>query len=177
MRFTGKHGATYYIFGVGEGTLGMYTNKDVAEKFGISREAARQWANYFASYLSPTATPQKGRQRNYTDEDLSVFALIAEMKATGTKADEILLALASGQRGIVPYGNMAIVPRSDAGINIVRHELALTRQEVGEITRELDKVLGENRLLRQQLKEASEEIRNLYRENARLEVQKPPKDE
>src|SRR3990172_937489 len=97
----------------------MYTNVHVAEKFGISREACRQWANQFSKYLSPAANPEQGRQRNSDDDDLSVFALIASMKAGGAKVDEIFAALESGQRGSVP-ADVQIVPRSDAGISVVR---------------------------------------------------------
>lgn len=147
----------------------MYTNVHVAEKFGISREAARQWANQFSKYLSPSANPETGRQRNYDDDDLEVFSLIASMKAQGAKLDEIFAALESGQRGSVPTDSQ-IVPRSDAGISVVRRQLAETQIELEVTQSALLKSEGKVELLQQQLADKERTIRDLYRELARLEA-------
>jgi len=34
----------------------------------------RQWSIEFAEHLSPTANPGRNRTRNYTEDDLAVFA-------------------------------------------------------------------------------------------------------
>ena len=138
-----------------------YTNVHISEKFGISREAARQWANQFSKYLSPSANPEQGRQRNYDDDDLAVFALVASMKAGGAKMAEIFAALESGQRGSVPVDSQ-IVPRSDAGINAVRRELMLKTQEAEALRTELLMTQGENRLLKVQLEQKEQRIEGLY---------------
>lgn len=147
----------------------MYTNVDVSEKFGISREAARQWANQFSKYLSPTANPEPGRQRNYDDDDLSVFALIASLKAQGAKVDEIFAALESGQRGTIP-AETQIVPRSDAGINVVRRQLAEKQLELEVTQAALLRSEGKVELLEKQLADKERAIRDLYRELAKLEA-------
>ena len=71
----------------------------VGQLFHVSGETVRNWANEFASYLSVVGNPPKGKQRRFTDEDLAVFSLVAEMKERGATFDEIHAALAAGQRG------------------------------------------------------------------------------
>lgn len=162
----------------------MFTNKYIADKYGVSREAARQWANQFADYLSPTATPEQGRQRNYSIDDLKVFALIADMKAAGKHTPEIHAALAAGQRGEITTPD-AIIPRSEAGINAVRLELVLVREQWERDRTALEEQIAAERaradraegalahsveLLEKQLADREREIRSLYREIAQLEA-------
>jgi DNA-binding transcriptional MerR regulator len=70
--------------------------------YGIVLETARQWAMEFAEYLSPTGNPGKNKHRIFTDEDMRVFALIAEMKQRNATNEEVHVALKSGQRGTLP---------------------------------------------------------------------------
>lgn len=146
----------------------MYTNKDISERFGISRETARLWSNQFADYLSPTATPQAGRQRNYTDDDLSVFALVASLKGEGKQNDEISAALASGQRGTVPTVG-PVVPRATE-VATLKRQLAQVVNELTDTRELLLKSEGKVELLQQQLADKESTIRQLYREIARLEA-------
>jgi len=158
----------------------MFTNKDIADRFGVSREASRQWAGEFADYLSPTGNPEKGRQRNYTDDDLLVFALVADMKAAGKHTPEIHAALAAGQRGTLTASS-GIIPRSDSGINALRLELSLARQqwtqERGVLEQQIaaersraDRSQGKVELLERQLQEREDTIRGLYRQLALFEA-------
>lgn len=157
----------------------MFTNKDISQKFGVSREAARQWAKEFEMYLSPSATPMPGAQRNYTADDLAVFALVANMKAAGKHTPEIHAALKSGQRGNVDADS--IIPRGDAGVNAIRLELALAReqwerdraglqQQLADERSRADQQQGKVELLQQQLADKERAIRELYRDIARLEA-------
>jgi DNA-binding transcriptional MerR regulator len=70
--------------------------------FDISRETVRSWVKEFGDYLSPTATPPKGRQRHFTEDDLAVFALVAELKEKRWKFADIHPLLQSGERGRPP---------------------------------------------------------------------------
>ena len=119
----------------------MYTTKDICDKFGVSRETVRQWTNQFSDYLSPTATPEKGRQRNYTDKDLTVFALVSNQKSTGSTTEEISAALAAGQRATPPT-EAQVVPMSDSGLATLRREVAQLRQEMDTIKTELLMIQG-----------------------------------
>lgn len=56
----------------------------------------------FAEYLSPTATPGDRKKRDFTPEDLAVFALVAEFKERKATYEEIHLSLKAGQRGKPP---------------------------------------------------------------------------
>lgn len=155
---------------VGQGIEQMtYTTKEVRDKFGLSRETIRQYSNNFSAYLSPTAKPEKGQQRNFTDDDLPVLALIATMKAAGADSDTIAAALAAGQRGVVPSESQIALP-SDAGSPALKRKIIHLTQEYEAAQSELLMTQGENRLLKQQLADKERAIRELYRELARLEA-------
>lgn len=142
------------------------------ELFGISKETVRQWAIEFAQYLSPSAAPgQKGKHRQYTEDDLTVFALIAEMKERGVIFDEIHLALTNGQRGTPPGMQTAISQTT--------MQMVLLEKRVTELSAEVERLLpfeNENIELRallkrteEQLASAQEKIDKLNREIGRLE--------
>ena len=129
----------------------------------------RQWTTQFSDYLSPTATPEKGRQRNYTEEDLSVFALVSGMKTTGSTTEEIGAALGSGQRGEPPT-QAQVVPMSDTSAATLRREVAQLRLDLDTVKTELLMTQGENRLLKQQLEDKEKRIENLYIQLARFKA-------
>jgi DNA-binding transcriptional MerR regulator len=79
-----------------------YTTQHLAVFFGRSKATVRNWAVEFADYLSPTATPEEGKVRYFTDEDLKVFALVADYKDRDQTYEQIHLALSSGLRGTPP---------------------------------------------------------------------------
>ena len=153
----------------------MYTTKDICEKFGVSRETVRQWTTQFTDYLSPTATPEKGRQRNYTEEDLSVLALVSNQKSTGSTSEEIAAALAAGQRATPPT-EAQVVPMSDSSLTTLRREVAQLRQEMDIIRTELLMIQGENRLLKTQLEDKEKRIEDLYIQLARFKVEGKSKE-
>ncbi len=62
-------------YGMGEIT---YTAKDIASEFGITPQTVRNYANYFAEYISG----ERGlnSQRYFTEEDVSIFKLVFELR-------------------------------------------------------------------------------------------------
>lgn len=144
----------------------MYTSKDICDYFAITRETVRLWSVTFADYLSPGATPAKGQQRNYNDDDLAVFALVSEMRAAGDNTDNILATLASGQRGDVPTGPA----RKLAGPVELRSELARVENRLQVVQADLLRAEGKIELLEAQNQALQDEIRDLYRELARFEA-------
>lgn len=80
----------------------MYTSTHAATVFHVSNETIRNWAEEFSRYLSFLANPGKGRTRTFSDDDMQVLSLIAEMKSKGANFDEIHIALGQGQRGDSP---------------------------------------------------------------------------
>ena len=85
-----------------------YTTRHVSTLLGISIETGRLWAEEFADYLSPTATPGKNRHRMFTEEDVAVLALVADMKKQGLTYADAHASLKAGQRG-----NLPVLPPSD----------------------------------------------------------------
>lgn len=79
-----------------------FTVEQAAKLHGVSRETIRTWSIEFAEYLSPTANPSSGRQRLYTEDDMRVISLIAELKGQGQVYADIHAALKIGQRGAAP---------------------------------------------------------------------------
>jgi DNA-binding transcriptional MerR regulator len=75
--------------------------KDVAALFQYSESTIRNWSVEFVEYFS-TDAQGAGRSRHFVDEDLTVFALIAQMKRTGYTFDDIHASLAAGQRADPP---------------------------------------------------------------------------
>lgn len=56
----------------------MCTTGNVAKIFGVNQQTVKTWAYKFSEYLSTTANPAKGVTRSFTQQDLMVFALVAE---------------------------------------------------------------------------------------------------
>lgn len=165
-----------------------YQPKHLQQLFNKSPETIRQWSLDFAGFLSVDANPDTGHRR-YTDDDLRVFSYVNVRKGEGATPEQINAELAQGQRLEPPQEPSAIVAadeRSETILLSIRLEQAQgvisdLQQQLQDTRTERDKALGalENadKLrheqiddLRQQLTQANEEIRKLYRELARLEV-------
>jgi DNA-binding transcriptional MerR regulator len=145
----------------------LYTTTEVRQIFSTSRQTVSNWCRDFGAYLSPTATPEEGSHRKFTDTDMTVFALVADMRAQGGTSEMIHAALRMGQRGSVNT-DLALVP-------IAQQSLALqarVRQLEGDVTAlrlEAARTEGEVRILRAMLDDKEAIIRALYREIAKLE--------
>lgn len=113
--------------------MSMYKTRDLVALFDVTGETIRTWSMEFAAYLSPTAQPGAGRQRFYTDDDLTVLSLVAAMKAEGKVFDDIHAALKTGQRGdLVEVVTPHAEDLDDAG------QLAYVRQKLSTLQRERD---------------------------------------
>jgi len=148
----------------------METVKDIAVRFNISRETVRIWAKEFASYLSPTANPSKGNQRNFDDEDLSVFALIAEMKGQGNTFEDIHASLQAGQRGHVPLMNPPSVGDGKTTVTALQRDLAQVARQRDEYHSRMLKAEGAAEELRDLIATKDAEIAHLNREIGRLQA-------
>lgn len=157
--------------------LDMYQTKDVCEIFGISRQTVRIWAAEFAEYLSPSATPEKGQQRNFSDEDMAVFALVHEIKQRGGTYDNAHIQLRSGQRGEVPSKTLPVQVESDTQLSSLRSQLTRLSNQLETIIIERDELritASQEKALRQradeQLKEAQKKIDDLNQEIGMLKA-------
>ncbi len=79
-----------------------FSTKEVAAYYGFAEQTIRKWTIEFAEYLSPTANPGNGKNRDFTVHDLEVIDLIAEMKQQQATYEDIHVSLKAGQRGKAP---------------------------------------------------------------------------
>lgn len=131
--------------------MGTYKNKDMQVLFNISPDTVRVWSEEFHQYLSPMATPGTGKHRTFNDEDLRVFALIAQQRDQGFDYESIHAALRVGARGELPD---------------VTDERALTQHAELQLTLARDMVVR----LESQLRETEERAKVLHDENIRLQT-------
>lgn len=149
----------------------MYTTSQLATQFNVTAQTVKRYAAEFAAYLSPTATPEKNMPRRFTDDDLAVYALIVSMKEEGKLFEQIHAALGSGQRGQAPEPNPSnmTVAQSTAQLRLIARirdlETQLTTEQQERRKAELSKAEaeGQNRLLRDMLREANAEVARLNR--------------
>lgn len=148
----------------------MYSSRHVCVLFGVAPETVRNWSEEFSRHLSVTANPGKGRHRNFTEEDMRVFALIADQKNQGLTYDDIHGALDNGQRGEAP----ALPPDEVQALVTTdqKHQTAIQIQQlenqIVKLQRERDEALAqlqptkdENIKLQTRLEVAHERIREL----------------
>lgn len=139
----------------------LYSSRHVATIFGVALETVRNWADEFEPYLSPTATPGKGKHRMYTLDDLKVFALVADMKKRGNTYEEIHASLRVGSRGQPP-----VLPPDEVQALVVGEQERRLSLEVEYLQRSMMK-------LQQQLEEAERQLKEAWaikEEKIRLEV-------
>jgi DNA-binding transcriptional MerR regulator len=66
---------------------------ELAKLLGIDRITLGRWVERYAPYMSPGATPPKGKARNLTETDVRVLHLVATLRDTGIDHDDIELRL------------------------------------------------------------------------------------
>lgn len=129
----------------------MNTTGMISDVFHVTPQTVKRWASEFASYLSVSATPQAGKARLFTDADLEVLALVADMKAAGKTFEEIHAALKAGQRGDVPEMPAGSPAQTTQALAYYQQEVDdLRRQLQAERTR-ADKAEGEVKALERML--------------------------
>lgn len=76
----------------------MYNVTQAARYAGVSGTTIRGWAREYSDYLSPTANPPAGQARQFSEDDLAVFATVATLRAQLVTTEDIRAALDAGQR-------------------------------------------------------------------------------
>lgn len=162
-----------------------YTTSQAGERLNIIPATIKNWANEFAAYLSPSATPEPGRTRMFTPEDLRVFATIARLRRSKTHIADIHHTLQSGERDeLPPAAGKAIEPHPPVLLALKR-EITTLQGEIERLSSENEQKLGSIRTYEKLLEQKENHIRDLYREMALLELrlreatykrQKPSRD-
>lgn len=143
-----------------------YSSRHTATIFGVALETIRNWADEFQDYLSPTATPGRGKHRMYTFDDLRVFSLVADLKKQGMTYTDIHASLRNGQRGQPP----ALPPEEIQALVVGDQERRLSL-EVEYLQRSLIRAQQELDEARTALKEATQIREEKVRLETRLEAE------
>lgn len=144
----------------------MYTSTHAATLFHVSNETIRNWSEEFSRYLSFLANPGKGRTRSFSEEDMQVLSLIAEMKGKGSTFEEIHIALGKGQRGDAPdlpveEVKAIITGEQERRLSLEIEYLKRTLQDALVRAQDGERVKEENIRLKTQLEAAQERVHHL----------------
>jgi predicted RNase H-like nuclease (RuvC/YqgF family) len=80
----------------------VFSTREVAAYFNRTEQTIRAWANEYQVFLTVNANPGDGKNRSYSVEDMTVFALVSEMKKQRQADETIHASLRSGSRGEAP---------------------------------------------------------------------------
>ena len=75
----------------------MASVAEVARLVGVEPAKVKRWAKEFEEYLSLAARPGKGQERQFSEADLRVLAVVADHLELGNDADDVRYALNSGE--------------------------------------------------------------------------------
>lgn len=142
-----------------------YTSQEASLLYGVSVETINQWSREFAMHLSPTANPGNRQARRFTPDDLSVFDLIATLRADKANTDNIQAALAAGQRGSRPEASVQEL--RDLLIASQENKLAM---EIQLLQRHLADLRQQHQEAVAQLEKERQQSQVLAQENARLQA-------
>lgn len=122
---------------------------DIKELFKVSHQTVRRWSSEFERYLSSSATPPVGEMRLFTDGDLSVFALVAQVKNKGGTYEDAHARLRAGERGEIPQESP-----TDQQKQVVMNQLAIQNKE---LRAEIEALTREREVAQAAVKELSDE--------------------
>lgn len=71
----------------------MLTPAQVAKVTNVTSQSIRNWSREYAAFLSPGANAQA---RLYTDEDVQILRLVADLRKSGMPRDEVAARLRNG---------------------------------------------------------------------------------
>lgn len=76
----------------------MYSVSQMARAINRTPPTVRAWTKEFGDFLSPTANPPRGEERQFTEEDAAVLRTVATMRDQGIEYADIIGALDRGER-------------------------------------------------------------------------------
>jgi DNA-binding transcriptional MerR regulator len=144
----------------------MATVGDLSRIFQVSPQTVRSWCDTFKEYLSPGATPPQGEARIFNEEDVSVLALVAQLRQDLVTFEDIHQALTSGLRGRPPLEepepSVEYPPAP-----LMAQEIARYQGELRATQRELERLHGD---LREEREARLEAEKRASRIEAQLEI-------
>lgn len=76
----------------------MYSVSQMARAINRTPPTVRAWTKEFGDFLSPTANPPRGEERQFTEEDAAVLRTVATLRDQGIEYADIIAALDRGER-------------------------------------------------------------------------------
>lgn len=175
-------------------TLSAMNVATVSNLIEASPDSVRRWCARHRQFMSPTATPQKGKTRNLTTHDAAVLSYIALSRDNGIEHDEIADRLAEmqsngwsnlpelpvnwiddGSEDTIPVEAAAVRASQIAQIAVLQNELEHTRSKLENTQNQLTQAVERAKNAEQRvidLKAESEEMRvseNAEKDNLRGE--------
>jgi DNA-binding transcriptional MerR regulator len=141
-----------------------YKRLQVAQHFGRDTETVRRWSIEFAAYLSHGANSQGRNKSLYTDEDIEKLALIRDMYDGGRSAEDIHIALKTGQKG--EFDGFL----QNSRVTLTESQSTKLTQLVRRVS-ELEQALAVSESKNQIIPELQAEIKALNREIGKLQFQ------
>ncbi len=145
--------------------MDTFSTSQVAKRFGVADQTVKNWAAEFAPHLSPTATPQAGKKRAFTVDDVAVLALVHELVGRGRDVSAAHAALNAGQRGA---NNALTVAQTGDSLIVVQQERDRLQGAVLELRAQLNDARSDRDDLVSRLAE-TELLLKLYRKRGRIE--------
>lgn len=140
----------------------MYTTTQLAARFQITDQSVKRYSGEFRAFLSPTANPEKGNTRLFTDDDLKVYDVIVRMSKVEHKTfEQIHMALLAGERGeAIDIDATALIPAD----NPIHLQLMARIQAAETELAKLRTADAQNQLLLKMISDKDAEIARLNRE-------------
>jgi DNA-binding transcriptional MerR regulator len=121
--------------------MDTYTAPQVCKLFNCTDQTIRRWARELAEYLGPTANPPANETRIFTEDDLPILALAAEMREENPRVtyDSIRASLANEQRGKVPeHTVLAAGDQTALAVRTLSSQVQEFREQMIRIETQLD---------------------------------------
>lgn len=141
----------------------LLNTRHVADLFNISPSTVKKYSGMYGRFLSNNARPQNGAHRLFDTDDLKVFSFIIQQSKLGERHDNIIMALANGERADLPpqHGDYSLTIDKSEQLTMLQVRINQLQAEIEELRNERDKRIeaeAQNRLLRELLKEAQQEL-------------------
>jgi chromosome segregation ATPase len=143
----------------------MYTTRHAQKLFDVkSDQTVRNWVKEFQEFFTIDATPGKGVDLQFSEEDMRVLDLIATMRSERHSSEEIYATLKSGQKGNPP----AYTPEELDLLVKGDYEKHLSTQ-VNELNLKIEQLTRENDELKSAIQPVREQSIRLEAEKSSLE--------
>lgn len=150
-----------------------YKPGDVARLLDVKENTLRRWVTdqEFGQYLSTRARGGSGSHRAYTEQDVRILTLIAEMRQSNTSTEEIHASLRSlRSAGWAGLPEIPAAPPGTEPVSMIPREAAETKidQQRSALMREISVLQERIETLEEMIEKRDGQIEELVKERATL---------